>query len=454
MYSVAPELPYKRCLPRETAMDRLGQYVIGERLGAGPYSVVYEARDGGTACALRVINDEAVPTDPGQHAGLVSTLQGLAQLEHPSVVRVVDAGEADGKLYVAMELMTCPTLERRLEERVSLDEKQIVLFVRQAAQALDKARDMGYFHGDLSAGKVFVVSEEKIKLSGFAVRVLIEEPDLAASFADGDTAAGGALGEDEWVTAEELLRAKGAPADRRKQDEDFTALGALMLRMFGLQPPDQADQRLADYRADLIAGPLAELSSGSYGAGAQTVEVIRRLLTPGGFDSPGEVVVELASAMLLRRPFVRTEAGDASPAYSAETATMKVDIGRYEASARRAGGGLESLEFQGDPRAAAFTPFFVWEGRRGGRFFLIHDGERVTLGRDPDCADIAIMDPALSRRHCILSRKGGTIRIEDLDSTNGTFVNERRTASAEITPQDTVRIGATKMFMSLPARDR
>jgi pSer/pThr/pTyr-binding forkhead associated (FHA) protein len=96
------------------------------------------------------------------------------------------------------------------------------------------------------------------------------------------------------------------------------------------------------------------------------------------------------------------------------------------------------------------TAFFVWTDRRSGRFFVLRDGEQITLGRDADVCDVALMDPAASRTHCSLSKEGGVIRITDTGSSNGTFVNEERVQKAEIRPGDRLRIGTTRVYLSLP----
>ncbi|MCD6416242.1 MAG: FHA domain-containing protein [Planctomycetes bacterium] len=430
-------------------MDKLGRFVIRGELGKGAYSVVYEAVDGERDCALRVLEDDAVPDEPVGRAALASALRGMTQLEHPSVVSVLDAGEEDGRLFVEMELMRAPTLAEKLEEQGSLPEKQAVLFVRQMSLALDKARDVGYFHGNLNAENVFVVSEDKVKLSDFAVRSFVENPELAAEFGS-EREIGVDEPEQEWVTAEQLLASKAQVSGTEELEEDFTSLGALMMQMFGMEVAKRGDSGLEDYRSELVQGPLAQLESLRSERGDQVTAVIRRLLSPGAFESMGEVVVELAGTTLLSR----RSAGGGEPAPVVDKmATIDMRLGDEEALLPEVGsqsdGGVEPLEFDRDTREAVFTPFFTWDSKRGGKFFVVHDGERLSLGRDPDFADVVLIDPALSRRHCIFSREGSAILVEDLGSTNGTFVNGKRVERAELNPGDTVRIGVTVISMSL-----
>jgi hypothetical protein len=430
-------------------MEELGRFALRREIGAGSQSTVYEADDGGEQCALRVFNEDVVPGEPAGRAALVEAMKGLTRLEHPCIVRVMEVGEAQGRVYAAMELMNCPTLEEKLLEEGPLDEKQVGLFVRQAAQALDKARDMGYCHGDLRPANVFVVSSEKVKLSDFAIRDILAD---RSALQGGQESTGGA---DELVTAEDLLRARGRAAGWEKLGQDFVGLAELMMRMLGVEVEERTPQEaLSDYRERVVNGSFAVLSSPEKGLSQHTVGIARRLLTPGGFDSPGEVVVELASAMLLRRGFGRSRAPDAgqlSP--TAETAQVSKDSDLVTGWLTEPEQGLAGAVAGRGVQTSAFTAFFVWHSRHGGIFFVVHDGEELSIGRDPDYADVALMDPAISRKHCILSKHGSTVKVEDPGSTNGTFVNGHRVESAEIHPGDNLRIGATRVYMTLSAQD-
>ena len=67
---------------------------------------------------------------------------------------------------------------------------------------------------------------------------------------------------------------------------------------------------------------------------------------------------------------------------------------------------------------------------------------RFVIGRDRDCDWPLPNDPAVSRQHVAFENRNGKHLIEDLGSTNGTFVNDELVASRELQPGDQVRIGA------------
>ena len=86
--------------------------------------------------------------------------------------------------------------------------------------------------------------------------------------------------------------------------------------------------------------------------------------------------------------------------------------------------------------------FVVRSGREVGRTVALSTGKTLTLGRLKDC-DIFVDDEAASRRHCTVTAREGACVVADLQSANGTFVNERRVATTELQKGDKIRIGST-----------
>jgi diguanylate cyclase (GGDEF)-like protein len=74
----------------------------------------------------------------------------------------------------------------------------------------------------------------------------------------------------------------------------------------------------------------------------------------------------------------------------------------------------------------------------GQRFTL--DGDGLIIGRGSDC-DIVVDLDSVSRRHAQIERKGGEIHVNDLNSTNGTYVNENQVEDQALSDGDQIKIG-------------
>lgn len=93
----------------------------------------------------------------------------------------------------------------------------------------------------------------------------------------------------------------------------------------------------------------------------------------------------------------------------------------------------------------------ITDGANAATVFRIEKA-RVTIGRSE--ADIALDDPEASREHAALEIRGNTVLLEDLRSTNGTFVNgERIAAPAELQNQEEFVVGTTTLMLIVTAED-
>jgi len=89
--------------------------------------------------------------------------------------------------------------------------------------------------------------------------------------------------------------------------------------------------------------------------------------------------------------------------------------------------------------------FVALNGEQKGEDFRVRDGQNI-LGSSPE-ADIVIHDPAVTGKHASLRYKEGTFFLTDLDSTNGTFINDNpeRIAREQLKDNDVVRVGETSL---------
>jgi HD-GYP domain-containing protein (c-di-GMP phosphodiesterase class II) len=86
--------------------------------------------------------------------------------------------------------------------------------------------------------------------------------------------------------------------------------------------------------------------------------------------------------------------------------------------------------------------FAVRSGKELGRTIVVSSGQTISIGRLKGC-DVVVDDEAASRRHCTIAAREDACVVSDLQSANGTFVNEKRIVSQAIARGDKIRIGST-----------
>ena len=88
--------------------------------------------------------------------------------------------------------------------------------------------------------------------------------------------------------------------------------------------------------------------------------------------------------------------------------------------------------------------------RNSDRVVSLSAGQSITAGRTTQC-DVQLDDPSVSRRHCAISFADGMLQIKDLDSANGTFVNERPIKESTACAGDLIRLGAAILEVRDPS---
>jgi pSer/pThr/pTyr-binding forkhead associated (FHA) protein len=87
----------------------------------------------------------------------------------------------------------------------------------------------------------------------------------------------------------------------------------------------------------------------------------------------------------------------------------------------------------------------LWSGRGRDRVVTLTD-EAYTIGSDPESADLALADPAVSRVHAVLEQVGTTWLVRDLGSRNGTRLNgERLTGQRRLRDGEEILVGRTRL---------
>jgi hypothetical protein len=105
------------------------------------------------------------------------------------------------------------------------------------------------------------------------------------------------------------------------------------------------------------------------------------------------------------------------------------------------GAGRKTVLLSEMRKAPVVGWFVAMSGEQKGEDFRVRDGQNA-LGSAPDC-DIVIRDVTVSGRHASIRHKDQKFILTDLDSTNGTFLNEgaESVAREDLKDNDTVRVG-------------
>ena len=103
---------------------------------------------------------------------------------------------------------------------------------------------------------------------------------------------------------------------------------------------------------------------------------------------------------------------------------------------------LSALQAAGSKNRPVVGWIVAQNGNHRGHDFRLFDGKN-TLGTAADC-DIVITDPYLSAKHSTIRHEDGNFVLIDLDSTNGTYVNQKRVSKMELIDNDTIRFGRTE----------
>jgi tetratricopeptide (TPR) repeat protein len=237
--------------------DRLGRYVITNVLGAGAMGIVFAARDPALErqVALKVLRPELAASS--LRARLLREAQSLARLAHPHVVRVYDLGEADGRLFVAMELVEGRTLRGWLADAQRRPREIVELFL-QAGRGLAAAHAAGLVHRDFKPDNVLVSRDGRAQVSDFGL-VGTGAADGAAGLPDGapPLQSVALVGTPAYMAPEQ---ARGEPVDARA--DQFAFCVALCEALTGERPFSGASAEAIAQEASegrIREGPLGRL---------------------------------------------------------------------------------------------------------------------------------------------------------------------------------------------------
>jgi serine/threonine-protein kinase len=155
-------------------------YRLGPRLGEGSSGVVYEAEhvELGRRVALKLLSPEhASATDAVDR--FRREARAVAKLSHPNLVGLYDFGKAlDGRVFLAMELLSGETLERHLARDGAFPWRDAVQLAIEVCRALEAAHGAALVHRDIKPANLFLTNTGDLKLLDFGVAMALADTAL------------------------------------------------------------------------------------------------------------------------------------------------------------------------------------------------------------------------------------------------------------------------------------
>ncbi len=214
----------------------IGGYTIESLLGRGGMSTVFIAEDAklGRKVALKIMSEE-LSENEAFRSRFIREAKMAANLEHPNIVPVYDAGEADDVLYLAMRVIRGTDLRRVITEEGPMDAERTLGITRQIASALDAAHRAGLVHRDVKPANILLSKEgeeEHAYLSDFGLTKHV-------SSRSGLTKTGTFMGTIDYVAPEQI---RGDDVDGRT---DLYSLACVLYECLTGEVPFTKDQDVA-----------------------------------------------------------------------------------------------------------------------------------------------------------------------------------------------------------------
>jgi serine/threonine protein kinase len=467
--------------------SRVAGYLLEQLVGAGGMAAVFRARDErlGRVVALKLLAS-GLPDDGRFRERFVREARAVAAVDHPHIVPVYEAGEADGIPFIAMRFVAGGDLRTVVDRGGGLPPARAAAFLSAVASALDAAHAAGLVHRDVKPANMLVDAgpgrPEHVYLSDFGLaRGMLSSSGL--------TMAGQFLGTPEYAAPEQI---NGRAVDGRADQYGLACVAytlltgsppfvrnlpmAVLYAHVSEPPPQVTAVRpdLSDAADQVLATGLAKAPEYRFESCGAFADALREALGIGPYDptGPGRPpavtarpvgarVRETAAALASGTPTMPAT----SPAPMTPTAPLTVPpdpsavLPVLEATAAKAGlwtavvtadrAYYDSVQAASGPEAASIG-FPAGCGER--RFRL--SGTEVRIGRRSVSRGIEPeidltgppLDTGVSRLHAsLIAGPDGSWSVVDSGSPNGTLVNGSEIQPGEPVPLrhgDRIQLGA------------
>ncbi|HSD86305.1 MAG TPA: serine/threonine-protein kinase [Kofleriaceae bacterium] len=364
----------------------IGRYRLVNRLGAGAMGVVWSAEDPqlDRKIAIKLVHPSLSRT-PEASARLLREARAMAKLSHRSVVTVHDAGDVDGQLFLAMELVQGTNLGTMLRTRDAAaiaDWQRWLALMIDAGRGLAAAHEAGVLHRDFKPDNVLVDQSFRVCVGDFGLASLgvatrAEVTGSSDESADLDlTTTGALLGTPAYMSPQQL---RGETIDARA--DQFSFCVACWEALYGTRPFTVTQGGLA-----AIGSLMEEIEKGVLPdppPGSTVPDGVREVIARGLAADPSARWPSMASLVaaleragnLARRPSTATGAPRRRISYLIAAGVVAVGLGAGVYMMTR---GAEKTE----PSQPAITAKRLFSVSVRSAIALSSDGKRLALSSD------------------------------------------------------------------------
>ncbi|NOY81212.1 MAG: serine/threonine protein kinase [Kiritimatiellaeota bacterium] len=274
--------------------DLVGPCRIERSLGAGSSGSVFLARHHvlEVPVALKVLAPTVAARDPEYRERFLREARTAAELRHPNVVRVLDWGEENGRLYLAMEYVEGGTVADLLGERGHLTVPEALTVARDVARALVAAGSRGIVHRDVNPKNIIRSAAGPFKLADLGLARHVERTRNGKPV----TREARGLGTPYYMPPEQIRDARAVDARA-----DIYALGATLYHMLTGLPPYVGKNAIEVLRGHLKEA-IPSVREHCSGASEELEAVVRHCLAKDParrYQSAGELLHDIE--LLLRK---------------------------------------------------------------------------------------------------------------------------------------------------------
>jgi len=381
--------------------EKVGPYQIMEEIGRGGMAIVYKAYH---PTLDRYVAIKVMDAEMSKEQGFIERFKRearvIARLDNPHIVPVYSYDEYQGQPYLVLKYIDGQTLRDRIKS-TTLSTDEILEYVKSVGDGLQYAHNRGILHRDIKPSNVLISSDGRTYLTDFGLAKIIKE---GISSTTGDVI----LGTPHYISPEQAKN-----SEHLDEGTDIYSFGVMIYEMVVGRVPYDAETPISVIEDHMFA-PVPLPTS----------------IQPG---LPQEI----------EQVLLKTLSKERSDRYDTVTNLVKAFQQACKSDVNRTTGSTPIVKI-----GAGVASFLADNGKSihlgTGKTVLGRNSSAKNIHNDIDLTEFDVKK-IISRRHALVQYQNGEFILYDLDSRNGTFVNDKKISPREpyiLQSGDIVEFGA------------